>query len=58
LQAILVKLGQWMRADGLLTELPPVLPDSCFASTTHLNEKGSLLYTEMLANCLQPHLSR
>jgi hypothetical protein len=43
LQAILVKLGQWMRADGLLTELPPVLPDSCFASTTHLNEKGSFL---------------
>lgn len=53
--------NQWsqrMKADALLTNLPPVMPDLDFANTTHLNERGASDYTEILARCLEPHLAR
>ena len=50
---ILTQWGQWMQADTVLAELPPILPDSYFASTTHLNANGARRYTEMLATCLE-----
>jgi len=52
---ILRQYGQWLQAD-CLTNLPPTLPDALFASTTHLNQQGSETYTEILAQCLEPHL--
>jgi hypothetical protein len=52
---ILEQCGQWLQAD-CLTNLPPTLPDLLFASTTHLNQKGSETYTETLAKCLAPNL--
>ncbi len=45
--------GQWMQADLLLTNLPPTMPDSCFASTTHLNLEGARLFTKFLAQSLR-----
>jgi len=48
-QNLLSQWGQWMKADGLLTNLPPTMPDSCFASTTHLNEQGRWRYSQLLA---------
>lgn len=47
--ALLVRCGQWLKADRVLTNLPPTLPDSLFASTSHLNQQGSLKYAELLA---------
>jgi hypothetical protein len=52
---ILLQFGQWLQA-GCLTNLPPTLPDALFAGTTHLNQRGSETYTEILAQCLEPHL--
>ena len=52
---LLLQFGQWLQAD-CLTNLPPVLPDPLFASTTHLNRQGSDTYTELLAQCIEPHL--
>jgi hypothetical protein len=51
---LLQQWGQWMGADQVLTNLPAILPDSCFASTTHLNEQGASQYTRILAERLQP----
>jgi hypothetical protein len=53
---ILNQWGQWIQADVCLSHLPPVLPDSWFASITHLNEEGARRYTEILAQCLNPLL--
>lgn len=55
-QEMLDQWAQWMRADAQLTDLPPTLPDSFFASTTHLNEAGALYYTTILAKCLEPYV--
>jgi len=55
-QGLCHQWGQCMSPDDLLTNLPPTMPDSDFASTTHLNEQGSLHYAEILAKCLEPHL--
>jgi len=52
---IILQCGQWLQAD-CLTNLPPTLPDALFASTTHLNQQGSVTYTEILAKCLEPLL--
>jgi hypothetical protein len=52
---ILLQCGRWLQAD-CLTNLPPTLPDALFASTTHLNQRGSETYTEILAESLEPHL--
>jgi len=43
-----------MGADQVLTNLPATLPDACFASTTHLNQKGVTRYTQILAHRLKP----
>jgi hypothetical protein len=51
-QEMLDQWAGWMGADARLSELPPTLPDSFFASTTHLNEDGARRYTVILANCL------
>ena len=55
-QDILGQWGQWIQADILLTNLPPTMPDSCFASTTHLNQQGASRFTEIVARCVEPHL--
>jgi len=39
----------WINADAVLAELPPTLPDSLFASTTHLDEQGVPGFTKLLA---------
>ncbi len=53
---MLAQWSQWLQADAALTELPFTLPDHLFARTTHLNEAGARLYTEILARSLEPHL--
>jgi hypothetical protein len=55
-QGLLAQWGQWTGADVLLTNLPPTLPDACFASTTHLNPAGASRYAETLARAVRPHL--
>lgn len=46
---------QWLKADVALTDLPATMPDSLFASTTHLNPEGVRLYTEQLSRLVQAH---
>ena len=41
--------SDWLEADAMLQGLPCSLRDDWFASTTHLNEAGRLIYTRMLA---------
>lgn len=41
--------GEWLEADVLLEDLPPVMNDDLFATVTHLNEQGQSEYTRMLA---------
>jgi hypothetical protein len=53
---LLQEWGQQIQAEVLLTNLPSTMPDACFASTAHLNEKGASRYTEMLAECLKNRL--
>jgi len=55
-ERMLAQWSQWLQADAALQELPPTLPDRHFAKTTHLNEPGARLYTEILARSLEPHL--
>ena len=54
-QEILAQWGQWMRADVLLSNLPPTMPDFDFASTTHLNHRGVEQYSRRLAAHLETH---
>ncbi len=52
-------LQQWnaaVRADAVLTNLPPVLPDVFFSSGGHLNATGQRIFTRMLARELAPLL--
>ncbi len=49
--------GVWLNADGLLTGLPPALPDELFASKTHLNKRGVEMFTEQLGRELEKHRS-
>jgi hypothetical protein len=44
--------SQWIGADRVLTNLPATLPDSMFASTTHLRQQGAREYTRLLGECL------
>lgn len=53
-QQMLNQWSQWLQAEAL--NLPPTLPDQLFAKTTHLNEAGVPIYTELLAEVLKPHL--
>jgi hypothetical protein len=45
--------ARWISADAALDDLPGTMADSLFASTTHLNERGVIVYTKMLADALQ-----
>jgi hypothetical protein len=51
-QNLLKQWGDWMQPDVVLTNLPPTMPDTDFASTTHLNEKGGLRFTELVYQSL------
>jgi hypothetical protein len=55
-QGLLAQFGQWIGADVLLTNLPPTLPDACFASTSHLNPTGASRYARTVAQCVLPVL--
>lgn len=55
-QRMLAQWGAWMQADALLTELPATLPDTRFASITHLNATGNREYSDLLAACLRSRL--
>ena len=53
--------GQWakcMEPVNLLTNLPPTMSDLDFASTTHLNQQGSLKFSVILAKSLEPYLEK
>jgi len=47
-------LGRWLSTDLLLTELPTSMPDSQFATLTHLNAHGRQVFTTLLAAELKP----
>jgi hypothetical protein len=52
-------LNQWaerIQPNAVLTNLPPVMPDSDFANTTHLTATGAAHYTDLVLPALQPHL--
>jgi hypothetical protein len=53
-QQMLDDWSHWLDAEAL--KLPATLPDRLFAKTTHLNEEGVRVYTEILAEALKPHL--
>jgi hypothetical protein len=48
-------LKQYLRADGILTNLPATLPDHCFSTTTHLNPVGAREFTHSLAAVIERH---
>jgi len=52
-RTLLTTLGQWLRADVVLTNLPLMLPDQEFASLTHLNAQGTPQFTSTLAGLLK-----
>jgi len=54
-RTLLLQCGEWLQADVCLTNLPPTMPDSAFASTTHLNQSGARQYTEIFARVLKSH---
>lgn len=51
-QQILAEWARALGADQSLTNLPTILPDSAFASTTHLNRRGAEDFTRELSNLL------
>ncbi len=50
--ALLGRWADWMHADLVLTNLPAVMPDSLFATNTHLNEEGARRFTELMGRWL------
>ena len=50
---MLAEWARWLKADAALVELPATMADENFASTTHLNEAGARIYTELLARALK-----
>jgi hypothetical protein len=54
--AALREWGEALGADALLLELPATLPDGLFASGVHLNERGQLHFTRLLASSLAARL--
>jgi hypothetical protein len=48
----------WLQPDAILSELPPTMADDLFARTTHLNERGTTIYTELLAKNLRNDVLR
>jgi hypothetical protein len=57
-QRMLADWGSWLEADSMLTNLPAVMRDGLFASTTHLNEFGAALYSELIARELAKYLTK
>lgn len=55
-RAMLSQWREWLQADSALEQLPAALPGRLFTSTTHLNEAGTRIYTDLLARALLPHL--
>jgi hypothetical protein len=55
---MLSQWSTWLRADAALTNLPPTMPDGCFAKVTHLNRQGIAQYTKVIAESLQSQLPR
>jgi hypothetical protein len=53
-RAMLETWAGWMGADRALTNLPGRLPNSLFATHTHLNAEGADLFTRRLAEELRP----
>jgi hypothetical protein len=49
---LLQRLGEWLRADVVLTNAPVDLPDGLFASEQHLNQRGQRFFTGRLASML------
>jgi len=49
---MLSKWSSWLKADAILTNLPPSLPDVFFADKTHLNEAGQKRFTMLLGSQL------
>jgi hypothetical protein len=54
---MLVQWNQWLQADAALNGLPAVLPNDLFAKTTHLNSKGAITYTRLLAPMVRAHFA-
>jgi hypothetical protein len=46
-------LQKYLRADGILTNLPATLPGHYFSSSTHLNAEGARQYTHALVRALR-----
>jgi hypothetical protein len=55
---MLETFGKWLKADVCLNGLPSTFPDALFASSTHLNADGVVIYTELLARALSDNARR
>jgi hypothetical protein len=53
---LLRQWSEWLRADGVLTDLTATLPDDQFACTTHLKPKAVPSYTRALAASIRSRL--
>jgi hypothetical protein len=53
---LLRQWSEWLRADGVLTDLTATLPDDQFACTTHLKPEAVTSYTRALAASLRSRL--
>lgn len=53
---LLRQWGEWLRADGVLADMPATLPDDQFASTTHLKPEAVPGYTRTLAASIRSRL--
>lgn len=56
--AMLQEWAGWLQADGVLTNLPPILPDASFSRPTHLNEGAVPDFTTNLGESLQTFLNQ
>ena len=54
--ALLLTWSLYLKADGVLTNLPPQLPDVFFAAGGHLNPVGQKRFTSILAREMIPFL--
>lgn len=54
--SMLSQWAAWVGADAVLLQLPTTLPNSEFASPTHLNARGQQRYTIELSRALRPYL--
>jgi hypothetical protein len=54
--ALLREWARVLRADAILTNLPPALPDIFFSAGDHLNPAGQAAFTRSLKTALEPLL--